>query len=149
MQYDHLYFHVGLHKTASTYLQRLVFPKWPGISYLRHRNIEYFLRLPDTEKYLISCEGLSGATFATLDERCRGFARLAQMFPSANAIIGFRPHGGFMASLYSQYLRYGGNQPFEGFFAPSGPQDKAIWRRRKGLKRCDDCPQTTASRRRV
>ena len=104
MTYDHFFFHVGLHKTATTFLQKSVFPEWPGIHYLQSRNIEYFLRLPDTETYLISCEGLSGATFATLDERCRGIARLARMFPAANTIIGFRPHGGFMASLYSQYL---------------------------------------------
>jgi len=126
--YDHLYFHVGLHKTASTYLQRRVFPRWPGIRYLRHRNIEYFLRLSKDERYLISCEGLSGATFAKLDERCRGLARLAEMFPGANAIIGLRPHGGFIASLYSQYLRYGGCASFDEFFSLTAPSDQVIWR---------------------
>ncbi len=129
MKYENYYFHVGLHKTASTYLQRLVFPKWPEIKYLRYRNIEYFLRLPENEKYLISCEGLSGATFATLEDRRRGLARLAEMFPGANAIIGLRPHGGFVASLYSQYVRYGGSEPFEGFFSLEGPQDGVVWRR--------------------
>lgn len=129
MTYENFYFHVGLHKTASTYLQRFVFPRWPGIKYLRYRNIEYFLRLAETEKYLISSEGLSGATFAALDERLRGLARLAEMFPGANAIIGFRPHGGFVASLYSQYLRYGGDAPFEDFFSLDGPQDQVVWRR--------------------
>lgn len=129
MQYDHFFFHVGLHKTASTYLQKLVFPRWPDITYIRHRNIEYFLRLGDAERYLISCEGLSGATFATLEERCLGLSRLAQLFPGSHAIIGFRPHGGFMASLYSQYLRYGGSADFEGFFSLTGAQDQVIWRR--------------------
>ena len=129
MTYENFYFHVGLHKTASTYLQRLVFPEWPEIKYLRHRNLEYFLRLPDTARYLVSCEGFSGATFAKLDDRRRGLARLAEMFPGANAIIGFRPHGGFVASLYSQYLRYGGSAPFDAFFSLDGPQDRVIWRR--------------------
>ncbi len=78
---------------------KIRFPTMAGIHYLRNRDIEYFLRLPDAEKYLNSCEGLSGATFATLDERCRGIAKLAQMFPAAITIIGFRRHGGFMASL--------------------------------------------------
>jgi hypothetical protein len=126
---NNIYFHVGLHKTASTYLQNVVFPKWPGVNYLRYRNIEYFLRLSEGEKYLISCEGLSGATFAALEERRRGLARLAEMFPGANAIIGLRPHGGFVASLYSQYLRYGGDAPFEDFFSLKGPQDRVVWRR--------------------
>jgi len=129
MKYDNFFFHIGLHKTASTYLQRVVFPTWPGIIYLRHRNIEYFLRLSPAEKYLISCEGLSGATFANLDERLKCIARLAEMFPGANTIIGFRPHGGFVASLYSQYLRYGGSKAFDSFFSSSGPQDHLIWRR--------------------
>src|SRR3546814_19353516 len=129
MKYDSFFFHVGLHKTATTYLQRLVFPHWPEIKYLRYRNLEYFLRLPDTAKYLVSSEGLSGATFARLDDRRRGLARLAEMFPGASAIIGFRPHGGFVASLYSQYLRYGGSEPFDTFFSLKGPQEEGVWRR--------------------
>lgn len=129
MAYDNYFFHIGLHKTASTFLQKSVFPNWPGIRYLRHRNVEYFLRLPDEETYLISSEGLSGATFAPLDERCRGISRLAEMFPDANIIIGFRPHGGFVASLYSQYLRYGGNAPFDAFFSLTAPNDEVVWRR--------------------
>jgi len=129
MTYQNIYFHVGLHKTATTYLQRLVFPRWPGIKYMRYRNIEYFLRLSDREKYLISCEGLSGGTFARLDDRLRGMARLAEMFPGSHALIGLRPHGGFVASLYSQYLRYGGSAPFERFFCLDGPQDQVVWRR--------------------
>lgn len=126
--YGNFYFHVGLHKTASTYLQNVVFPHWPGIRYLRFRNLEYFLSLPDAGKYLISCENMSGATFATLDERCRGLKRLAEMFPSANVIIAFRPHGDFIASLYSQYLRYGGQADFDGFF--SLRRDDVVWNRR-------------------
>lgn len=129
MTYANLYFHLGLHKTATSYLQRSVFPRWPEIHYMRARNLEYFLRLPDTQKTLISCEGFSGATFASLADRVRGIVRLAEMFPAANTLIGFRPHGGFMSSLYSQYLRYGGAQRFEEFFPLDGSQGQAIWKR--------------------
>lgn len=120
------YFHIGLHKTATTYLQDVVFPRWPGIRYMRFRNLEYFLALPDTGKYLVSCENMSGTTFAPLDERRRGLKRLARMFPGANVIIAFRPHGDYMASLYSQYLRYGGQATFDGFFSLN--LDDAVWR---------------------
>src|SRR3546814_920247 len=51
------------------------------------------------------------------------------MFPGASAIIGFRPHGGFVASLYSQYLRHGGSEPFDTFFSLKGPQEEVVWRR--------------------
>lgn len=125
--YENFLFHVGLHKTGTTYLQDVVFPNWPGIKYLRFRNLEYFLALPASEKYLVSCENLSGATFATLDDRCRGLARLAEMFPGAKVVIAFRPHGDFVASLYSQYLRYGGQATFDRFFSLSSPD--TLWRR--------------------
>jgi hypothetical protein len=64
-----------------------------------------------------------------LDDRLSGLARLAEMFPGSHTIIGLRPHGGFVASLYSQYLRYGGSAPIEGFFSLDGPQDNVVWRR--------------------
>lgn len=125
--YGNFCFHVGLHKTGTTYLQDVVFPNWPRLRYLRFRNLEYFLALPASEKYLVSCENLSGATFATLEERCHGLARLAEMFPGAKVVIAFRPHGDFVASLYSQYLRYGGQATFGGFFSLSSPD--AVWHR--------------------
>lgn len=125
--YGNFCFHVGLHKTGTTYLQDVVFPNWPGVKYLRFRNLEYFLALSNTQKYLISCESLSGATFASLDERCRGLTRLAGMFPGARIVIAFRPHGDFIASLYSQYLRYGGQATFDGFFSLSSPN--IVWHR--------------------
>lgn len=125
-KYGNVFFHVGLHKTATSYLQDVVFPQWRGVKYLRFRNLEYFLALPEDGKYLVSCENMSGATFAPLDERCRGLTRLAEMFPGAHVIIAFRPHGDFIASLYSQYLRYGGQARFDGFFSTG--RDDAVWR---------------------
>lgn len=115
-----LVLHIGLHKTGTTYLQQAVFPRWPGLAYERWRNLEYLIRLDRDRTHLISCEGLSGRTFAKLPERCAGLHRLAAMLPDAKPVIGFRRHGGFLASLYSQYLRYGGQGRFDEFFAWSG-----------------------------
>jgi hypothetical protein len=119
-----LAFHVGLHKTGTTFLQGEVFPRLNGIQYLRWRNLEYLIRLDETNRYLVSCEGLSGRTFAGLDERRTGLSRLAQMFPRARVIIGVRRHGDFLASLYSQYLRYGGTESFSGFLDPNRQRDR-------------------------
>jgi hypothetical protein len=113
-------FHIGLHKTGTTFMQRHVFSAWPGLNYLRFRNLEYFLRLDPSQAYLVSCEGLSGSTFAPIGERLEAVRRLAEMFPRAKIIISFRRHGDYLASLYSQYLRYGGKEPFDRFFADAG-----------------------------
>jgi hypothetical protein len=124
-----LFLHVGLHKTGTTFLQRNVFPVWPGLTYLKWRNIEYLIRLQAGNIYLMSCEGFSGATFASLDERCRGLHRLGAMFPGAYPIIGVRRHGDFLASLYSQYIRYGGKESISGFFALSKSAAHTIFQR--------------------
>lgn len=110
-------FHIGLHKTGTTFMQNSVFPAWPGIRYLRFRNLEYFLRLEAHSTYLVSCEGLSGSTFASKAERLEAIRRLSEMFPQAKIVISFRRHGDYLASLYSQYLRYGGKEAFDGFFS--------------------------------
>lgn len=121
-------FHIGLHKTGTTYLQQRVFPNLRGIEYLRWRNIEYYLRLKRGRTYLTSCEGLSGTTFATLDTRLEAIRNLAAMFPGAKVIVGFRDHGGYLASLYSQYLRYGGKHRFSDFFSLDGTAPDALLR---------------------
>ena len=126
MSYENFYFHIGLHKTGTTFLQSRIFPNVEGIDYLRWRNLEYFLRLSKTKKYLISSEGLSGATFATAEQRCQAIARLAEMFPGSQVLISLRPHGAYLASLYSQYIRYGGTQPFERFFSIPSDTSGAI-----------------------
>jgi hypothetical protein len=124
--FDNLCFHIGLHKTGTTFLQRLVFPRLEEVTYLTWRNLEYFLRLRNDRRYLVSCEGFSGKTFARLGERCAGLDRLGAMFPRAKVIVGFRRHGSLLASLYSQYLRYGGKGQFLDFIALSDSQQDAL-----------------------
>lgn len=115
MSFSNLTFHVGLHKTGTTFLQEHVFPRLEGVQNLVWRNLEYFLRLDHRKVYFVSCEGLSGSTFASTGERIRAISLLGAMFPRARIMITVRPHGEYLKSLYSQYLRYGGTQPFERF----------------------------------
>jgi hypothetical protein len=117
---SNLVFHIGLHKTGTTFLQSKIFPNVAGIDYMVWRNLEYFLRLDETRRYLISCEGLSGYTFASREAREKSIRSLGEMFPDARIIIVFRPHGDFVSSLYSQYIRYGGTLPIEKFFQIPG-----------------------------
>lgn len=115
MTFSNVTFHVGLHKTGTTFLQEHVFPRLEGVENLVWRNLEYFLRLDCRKVYFVSCEGLSGSTFASTGERIKAISLLGAMFPCARIVITVRPHGEYLKSLYSQYLRYGGTQPFERF----------------------------------
>jgi hypothetical protein len=115
MSFSNLTFHVGLHKTGTTFLQEHVFPRLGGVENLVWRNLEYFLRLDHRKVYFVSCEGLSGSTFAGTTERIRAISLLGAMFPCSRIMITVRPHGEYLKSLYSQYLRYGGTEPFERF----------------------------------
>ena len=116
MSFPNLIIHIGLHKTGSTFLQQNIFPNLDGIEYIRWRNLEYFLRLDDSKRFLISSESLSGFTFAGQNDREKAIRVLGGFFRDARIIVVFRSHGGFLASLYSQYLRYGGTSPFDEFF---------------------------------
>lgn len=115
MSFSNLTFHVGLHKTGTTFLQENVFPRLEGVENLVWRNLEYFLRLDHRKVYFVSCEGLSGSTFASTGERIRAISLLGAMFPYSRVMITVRPHGEYLKSLYSQYLRYGGTEPFDRF----------------------------------
>lgn len=122
------YFHIGMCKTATTFMQNEVFPRWPGINYLKSRNLEYFLLLKENEKYLISCEGFTGRMFGTIEEKCQSVYYLSRMFKDSNIIISVRRHGGYLGSLYSQYLRYGGHGDMADFIDLTGDRDRAFIR---------------------
>lgn len=138
MEFSNLTFHVGLHKTGTTFLQANVFPCLRGVDNLVWRNLEYFLRLESGKSYLVSCEGLSGSTFASTAQRVKAISLLGTMFPGARAIITIRPHGEYLKSLYSQYLRYGGTQPFDGFVLLPFKHDAGSAPQRRHLMRAAD-----------
>jgi len=111
-----LYLHVGLHKTGTTFLQKNVFPKFTGITYIRDPVIEEFLRLDDDKKYLASNESLAGPLWGSPGQDERSIGRLAAMFPDARILMSFRPHHGFIVSSYKQLLHEGGTLPFDRYF---------------------------------
>jgi hypothetical protein len=111
-----IFFHVGLHKTGTTFLQKAVFPKWQGVTYIPWPNLELFLRLDAGKTYLVSREGLSGKNWAHHEERDASLKRLSEMFQDAQILISFRKHSGYITSSYRQYLQRGGPARFEQYF---------------------------------
>ncbi|ADE15278.1 hypothetical protein Nhal_2181 [Nitrosococcus halophilus Nc 4] len=111
------YFHVGMHKTGTTFMQKNVFPKFHGIKYLPPWSpFDRFLRLHDKENYLYSNERLAGILWATQSQVDSSLKQLSDLFPSSRILISFRRHDGFIVSSYKQFLHEGGTLKFEEYF---------------------------------
>ncbi|MFW6226864.1 MAG: hypothetical protein ACOC31_02065 [Bacteroidota bacterium] len=108
--YPDVFFHVGLGKTGSTYLQYRFFPKLKGISYIqRTRFWSYpkYSKRPASDKLLFSRE---------FDRQLeRESKKFASYFPYARPIIILRRHDGWIASQYRRYVKNGGHLSFGEF----------------------------------
>ena len=139
-----VFLHIGLHKTATTTLQTQFFHHIKDINYYWNNNEStrvmidliakndpmYFnasatvARLGAIENnnpILISEESLSGPPFSGerewgLDNRSNVISNMLAAFPSASVILVLRRQDKFAASIYRQYLKFGGTQPIDRFF---------------------------------
>ena len=117
-----LVLHIGIQKTGTTFLQKAVFPRWRGIRYLRTDSLEKLIRIDDGQVNLLSREGLSGRNWDNQEARIRCIVRLAELFPEARIILGFRRHAGYILSSYNHYIQRGGTLPFHEYFDPVNNQ---------------------------
>ncbi|MGE0383625.1 MAG: hypothetical protein AB7Q97_02785 [Gammaproteobacteria bacterium] len=115
-----LFFHVGLQKTGTTFLQQAVFPLWRGLNYIPNDGLERLLRIDPERDYLLSREGLSGQNWASAAKRDASLKRLAELFPQARILISFRRHSGYLSSSYNHYLQHGGTLTPERYFDLAG-----------------------------
>jgi hypothetical protein len=105
-----VFFHLGLHKTATSWLQNQLFPKLP-LPVHRTQKLEKLddkIARHSEEAILISHEGLGGCiddskapgdalrTFQTT------LAHIARSWPNGKILIGFREHVAWMNSAYTQ-----------------------------------------------
>lgn len=110
-----VYFHLGLPKTASTYLQALVFPRLQGIAYFRKKYFNQFAEIieqGEKDRYLFSCEfdkelGLK-------------LELIAQNYPQAHILLVFRRQDQWISSKYKYYLRKHGHKSFTEFVDVAG-----------------------------
>jgi len=120
-----IYYHVGLGKAASTYLQNRVFPALKGIRYVhrdRYRRYRSIIESTSDQRYLISRE----AAFR-LDQRLDEFAAFKS---DARVILVLRRHDRWIASHYRRYVKNGGSLPFEAY-ADLDSDRPLIWGREK------------------
>ncbi|MGM0650271.1 MAG: hypothetical protein ACQES1_07170 [Bacteroidota bacterium] len=109
-----IFFHVGLPKTASTYLQRKVFPKFKGIHYVKKHDFKKHDAIIARSKMplLFSTEMDLGIG----KPNAKKAYDFAEKYPDTKVILVLRRHDKWIASKYKYYIRKNGTLPFREFF---------------------------------
>ncbi|MEM7102331.1 MAG: hypothetical protein AAF502_04295 [Bacteroidota bacterium] len=123
-----MYFHIGLHKTATTFLQEQFFPQLENTTYVDRKTIHALdgwnkMMMADDSLYdeeearqeagqwkgdqvLVSTESLSGKPlFFHVINRTLIAKRLHSIFPDATIILFIRGQEGLLLSHYNQYVK--------------------------------------------
>lgn len=138
-----LFVHVGLHKTATTYLQVDVFPHLSGVNYINGNDSallswkrRMYMQDPlifdveqarntilshmEGDNNLLSTEALSGSPMGQYLGRDLILQKLKAMFPEARIILGIRAQPDIIWSLYKNYVRKGGTCRLDQMVDPYG-----------------------------
>ena len=142
-------FHIGLHKTGSTWLQRQFFPSIQGAVFKddfgpTHRSFinpgfgKFSLYMVETQlSDLMATSRIRGVPLILSDEALGGrpfgqrfysqiFAfRLKAAFPDARILIVCREQRAILGSFYGEYLRYGHSRSLLQFIQSGGPDSKS------------------------
>ncbi len=116
-----IFFHVGLARAASTYLQHKVFPHFRGVYYIppnHYRRYQDIITRTTAPKYLVSRE---------FDQRLESeSSKFAHVFPDARVIIVLRRPDHWIASRYRQLVKNGFALSFPDFFDIE--HDSGLWK---------------------
>ena len=112
-----IYYHLGLAKTASTFLQNRFFPKLEGTKYIKTKRFVKLTKFTEAS-YLVS-----GEVDRNFYEAITFFA---EKYPNAKPIVFLRRHDSWLASQYRRYVKNGGNFTFAEFVGV--PNDTGFWK---------------------
>ncbi len=119
---NNLYFHVGISKTGSTFLQHNVFPKLQGIHYFPTNQFKKYKSLVQNSSdspILLSRE---------FDRQMeREVKKWATDFPDTKSILVLRRQDGWIASQYRRFTKNGFGLTFKEFIDIEN--DKGYWER--------------------
>lgn len=105
-----IFFHVGLGKTGSTFLQYNVFPKLKGVHYIQRTRYKQAIKIIQNssyEKYFVSNE---------FDQQLeQEVVRFSSVFPETTPIIVFRRQDEWIASQYRRFIKNGHTFSFNEF----------------------------------
>ncbi len=105
-----IFFHVGLGKTGTTFLQYRVFPYFQGIQYIqrtKYKKSKEIIKDGESSKYLLSRE-----FDHQFEEEVKWFA---QTYPDTTPIVVFRRQDSYIASQYRRFTKNGFNLDFDAF----------------------------------
>lgn len=106
-----MYFHLGLPKVASTYLQTQIFPHFTGINYYRKRKFNQYKTLDINAlsgKYLFTEERDRKMEAAVID--------IVERYPEAKFILMLRRQDKWILSRFKYHIRKHGWRTFNQFF---------------------------------
>ncbi len=110
VQTPEVYFHVGMGRAASTYLQYDVFPFFKNVKYIQRTRYKQFKKIVskgDSDKYFVSRE-----FDQQFEEEVDKFSK---NFPNAHPIVVFRRQDGWIASQYRRFVKNGNHLTFKEF----------------------------------
>lgn len=106
-----IYFHVGLGKVASTYLQYRLFPHLEGVHYIqrtKYKRAKQIIASSNDTNFFISREFDN-----QLEKEVKDFSIT---YPNTRPIILLRRHDSWIASQYRRYIKNGRPHSFQEFF---------------------------------
>ncbi|NJO01314.1 MAG: hypothetical protein HC880_06135 [Bacteroidia bacterium] len=122
-QNKEIFFHVGLGKTASTYLQYQVFPKLKGVYYIQrtqYRHAKEIIANTQHSKYLISYE---------CDEQLEDVVDdFSATYPQTKGILVLRQQDQWIASQYRRFVKNARPHSFQDFFDIE--HDRGAWKQK-------------------
>lgn len=117
-----VFFHVGMPKTASTFLQNKVFPKYQDILFVKKHDFKNHQKIIDNnraDKILLSLE-------INVDKP-NGYDKvqtIAKRYPGTIPVILLRKHSSWVRSKYKYYIRKHGKLPFDEYLDLESEQGK-------------------------
>ncbi|MCF8337825.1 MAG: hypothetical protein K9I74_07545 [Bacteroidales bacterium] len=112
------YFHVGLPKTASTFLQRRVFPYFQDIKYVKKHDFKRHEKVidPSNDRHvLLSVEFTPHPGNKSAEQK---IGKVRKNFTTVYPIIVLRKHSSWLRSKYKYYIRKHGKFTFKQFIDP-------------------------------
>ncbi len=117
-----IFFHLGLERTATTFLQKRIFPYLPDIYHIKRReydNYEKIISETDKNKYLISNEISNNKLEAEIKN-------ISKRFPDAKVILVLRRQDKWIASQYKRAVKKGYQHGINNFLDVDN--DKGEWK---------------------